>query len=169
MGTDALRLDTLERPYRTRSRLMSSSWFDNGRSDRASLQDSSLCVRRVKSYSVVSLVRGRTLRSSVPTGLVSVRPSCQKLQHRLGWFGDGRTDRASLQDTSLCVRCVKGYSVVVLTGTDAQIERPYRTRSRLMSSSWFDNGRPPARYSRASLQDSVTAIFSFRKYCCPMK
>ena len=26
----------------------------------------------------------------------------------------------------LCVRCVKGYSVVVLTGTDAQIVRPYK-------------------------------------------
>ena len=28
------------------------------------------------------------------------------------------------------VRCVKGYSVVVLTGTDAQTERPYRSRPR---------------------------------------
>ena len=26
------------------------------------------------------------------------------------------------------VRCVKGYSVVVLTGTDAQTERPYSSR-----------------------------------------
>ena len=34
----------------------------------------------------------------------------------------------------LCIRCVKGYSVVVLTGTDAQIVRPYRTQSRLVSS-----------------------------------
>ena len=27
----------------------------------------------------------------------------------------------------LCVRCVKGYSVVVLTGTDAQTKRPYKS------------------------------------------
>ena len=27
----------------------------------------------------------------------------------------------------LCVRCVKGYSVVVLMGTDAQTERPYKS------------------------------------------
>ena len=47
-----------------------------------------------------------------------MRPLCQKLQRR-GINGDGRTDRASLQDSSLCVRCVKSYSVVVLTGTDA--------------------------------------------------
>ena len=53
-----------------------------------------------------------------------MRPLCQKLQRR-GINGDGRTDRASLQDSSLCVRCVKSYSVVVLTGTDAQIVRPY--------------------------------------------
>ena len=34
--------------------------------------------------------------------------------------GDGRTDRASLQGvvTASGVRCVKGYSVKVLTGTD---------------------------------------------------
>ena len=28
----------------------------------------------------------------------------------------------------LCVRCVKGYSLVILTGTDAQTERPYIIR-----------------------------------------
>ena len=28
----------------------------------------------------------------------------------------------------LCVRCVKGYDVRGLTGTDAQIERPYRAQ-----------------------------------------
>ena len=51
----------------------------------------------------------------------SVRPLCQKLQHR-GFNGDGRTDRVSLQD-------------------DVEV----RTR-------W---GRtPPARYFRASLQES---------------
>ena len=39
-GTDALRLDTLVRPYTSQSRLVSSRSFDNGRTDRASLQDS---------------------------------------------------------------------------------------------------------------------------------
>ena len=39
---------------------------------------------------------------------------------------------------SLCVRCVKSYSIVVLTGMDAlrldTLERPYRIQSRLVSS-----------------------------------
>ena len=33
--------------------------------------------------------------------------------------------RRHVETHDLCVRCVKGYSVVVLTGTDAQIVRPY--------------------------------------------
>ena len=48
----------------------------------------------------------------------SVRPLCQVLQ-RHGFNGDGRTDRASLQIVTRCVRCVKGYGFMVLTGTDA--------------------------------------------------
>ena len=36
--------------------------------------------------------------------------------------------------------------------------RPYRIQSRLVSSRSFDNGRPPARHSRASLQIEVTAF-----------
>ena len=42
--------------------------------------------------------------------------------------GDGRSDRASLQDLVTA-------SIVVLTGTDAQTERPYRIQSRLAS--WY--------------------------------
>ena len=34
----------------------------------------------------------------------------------------------------LSVRCVKGYSVKVLTGTDAQTVRPYRVSLRIVSS-----------------------------------
>ena len=51
-----------------------------------------------------------------------MRPLCQRLQ-RQGFNGDGRTDRASLQGvvTASGVRCVKGYSVKVLTGTDARL------------------------------------------------
>ena len=41
-------------------------------------------------------------------------------------FYNGRTGRVTFVGThDLCVRCIKGYSVVVLTGTDAQIVRPY--------------------------------------------
>ncbi len=36
---------------------------------------------------------------------------------------------ALCRDARLCVRCVKGYSVEVLTGTDAQIVRPYNRYS----------------------------------------
>ena len=32
-------------------------------------------------------------------------------------------------DARSCVRCIKGYSVRVLTGTDAQIVRPYNRYS----------------------------------------
>ena len=35
------------------------------------------------------------------------------------------------------VRCIKGYRIVVLTGTDAQTERPYKG----LHVSQFDNGR----------------------------
>ena len=77
-GMDALPLDTLERPYRIQSRLASSH-----------------------SASVIPLRR------------------------RVGTHG-------------LCVRCVKSYSIVVLTGMDAlpldTLERPYRIQSRLASS-----------------------------------
>ena len=42
----------------------------------------------------------------------------------------------------LCVRCVKGYSIMILTGMDAlpldTLVRPYRIQSRLVSS----RGRP---------------------------
>ena len=41
----------------------------------------------------------------------------------------------------LCVRCVKSYSIVVLTGMDAQIVRPYKIQSRLVSSR--RDGRTP--------------------------
>ena len=41
--------------------------------------------------------------------------------------GDGRSDRASLQDSVTA-------SIVVLTGMDAQTERPYKIQSRLVSS-----------------------------------
>ena len=132
-GTDALPLDTI----------------------RASLQDSSLCVHRVKSYSV-KLVRQRTHRSCVPTGFVSVRPLnqrlqrphqsetsscrdarsvrplCQRLQRHgakgygtRGFNGDGRTDRASLQDSSLCVP-TKGYSSRIDTTDALPLDTPVR-------------------------------------------
>ena len=146
------------RPYRIQSRLVSSSWFDNGRPPP---------------------------RRPVGTHGLCVHPRQSETSSRS--FDNGRSDRASLQDSSLCVHCVKSYSVVVLTGTDAlsldTLERPYRIQSRLVSSSWFDNGRPPptsscrdarsvrplrqrlqrrgfngnGRSDRASLQDSVTA------------
>ena len=51
-----------------------------------------------------------------------MRPLCQRLQ-RCGFNGDERTDhpRRHVGTHDLCVRCVKSYSIVVLTGTDAQI------------------------------------------------
>ena len=61
------------------------------------------------------------------------------------------------RDARLCVRCIKGYSVRALTGTDA---RPCVPTNRYTS--WhpyqslhvlpYYNGRPLARHSRASLQ-----------------
>ena len=64
-----------------------------------------------------------------------MRPLCQWLQ-LYAFNGDGRSGRASLQDSVtasvewVCVRCVNGYNFMVLTGTDAQIVRPYRTMYR---------------------------------------
>ena len=53
-------------------KVTASSWFDNGRSDRASLQGDvhaikGYCVRCIKGYSV-KLARQRTHRPCVPTG-----------------------------------------------------------------------------------------------------
>ena len=72
-----------------------------------------------------------------------MRPLCQKLQHR-DINGDGRSDRAFLQGSVTAsiepegIRCVKTYSIVVLTGTDAlpldTLVRPYRVQSRLVLS-----------------------------------
>ena len=75
------------RPYRATYQCTASRSFDDGRSDRASLQGdvSMYCVK---------IVRRRTLRSSVPTG------------RRINVL---RQDRST---------------------TDAQIERPYRSRDR---------------------------------------
>ena len=39
-----------------------------------------------------------------------------------------RNDTNTVGTHGLCVRCIKGYSVMVLTGTDAQTVRPYRSR-----------------------------------------
>ena len=72
-----------------------SSWFDNGRSDRASLQQSSRCVHYVKPIR---------------------HPVVDKTKHHpVGTHG-------------LCVRCstARRDIVVFLTGTDAQTERSYR-------------------------------------------
>ena len=41
-----------------------------------------------------------------------------------------RNDTNTVGTHGLCVRCIKGYSVMVLTGTDAQTVRPYRSRFR---------------------------------------
>ena len=78
---------------------------------------------------------GRSSPTSSCRDARSVRPLRQKLQHR-GINGDGRSDRASLQYSSLCVRCVKSYNVQA-------------TKSRS-----FDNGRS----DRASLQDSSLCV-----------
>ena len=62
-----------------------------------------------------------------------MRPLYQRLQ-RCGFDRDGRTDglrpsRASPQIvTRYSVRCIKGYSIVVLTGTDARAVRPLYQR-----------------------------------------
>ena len=65
---------------------------------RRSVGTHGLCVHCVKSYSVL-LCRQRTLRPSVPTVVVPVRPSCQKLQRR-DFVDNGRSDRASLHQAT---------------------------------------------------------------------
>ena len=88
-----------------------------------------LCVR--PSSPERSLFCGRTRRSA-PTQATSARQFhssnavtliCRDAREcRVG----GRWDEYPFVGThDLCVRCIKGYSVVVLTGTDAQIVRPY--------------------------------------------
>ena len=57
---------------------------------------------------------------------------CQRLQLR-GFNGDGRTETTTVGTLgsveSEGVRCVKGYNVVVLTGTDAQTVHPHTHRA----------------------------------------
>ena len=88
-----------------------------------------LCVR--PSSPERSLFCGRTRRSA-PTQATSARQFhssnavtliCRDAREcRVG----GRWDEYPFVGThDLCVRCIKGYSVVVLTRTDAQIVRPY--------------------------------------------
>ncbi len=113
----------------------------------ASTVGADLCVR--PSSPERSLFCGRTRRSA-PTQATSARqfhssnavalcrdarlgrPLYQRLQHS-SFNGDGRTSRASLQIvTRHSVRCIKGYSVVVLTETDAptvcvRAVRPYKS------------------------------------------
>ena len=83
--------------------------------------------------------------------------------------GDGRPptrhSRASLQDSVTAsiepegVRCVKGYSIVVLTGTDAQIERPYRVQSRLVlsGSAFVVSKRDVVLWGRSNTSQQLTA------------
>ena len=53
------------------------------------------------------------------------RTSCEVLS--IGHWSDRTIRRKNFVGThDLCVRCIKGYGVVVLTGTDAQIVRPYK-------------------------------------------
>ena len=64
-------------------------------------------------------------------------------------FLGGRVTVVGTHD--LCVRCIKGYSTMALTRTDAQIVRPYK--GLLVST--FYNGRPPARHYHASPQRAI--------------
>ncbi len=69
------------------------------RYSRASLQDSSLCVRRVKSYSIVVLTGTDALPPRRPVGTLGLSVRCRTILTTFHFNGDGRTDRASLQDS----------------------------------------------------------------------
>ena len=127
--TDALRLDTPERPYRVQSRLVSS--------------------RRTDARPHVA-VYGRTLvssgRASVPVKGCNVQATKSRS------FDNGRPPpRRPVGTHGLCVRCIKSYSVMVLTGTDAhpptsscrdaRSVRPLR--QRLQRRGINEDGRPP--------------------------
>ena len=85
--------------------------------------------------------------------------SCFRPRHpHVVLFSSSSSPPCPVGTHDLCVRCVKSYSIVVLTGMDAQIVRPLQSET---SSRSFDNGRT----DRASLQDSVTA--SVESECVP--
>ena len=45
-----------------------------------------------------------------------------------GGVGEKKNGPLKVGTHGLCIRRIKSYSVVVLTGTDAQTERPYSSR-----------------------------------------
>ena len=126
-GTDALRLDTTERPYRSRPRFARQSVTRLA----LILRMLVTCNDDVGTHSLC--VRCRTARKMlISSPLTGTDAQTERPYRSRPRFARQIVTRLALilrmlvtcnDDVGthgLCVRCVKGYSVVILTGTDAR-------------------------------------------------